>query len=103
MKPIYILLFFAITSCPAAVGIGTGWWLADGRFRLGAHSLRRKFQSLGDLHGKSMAEITAVAGQPKSAVPLGDNQANYSWDVPQYRMILQFKDDICQGVVWEML
>jgi len=50
-----------------------------------------------------MAEITAVVGKPKSVVTLGDKQANYSWDVPQYQIILAFKDDICQGGVWEML
>jgi len=50
-----------------------------------------------------MAEITAVVGKPKSVVTLGDKQANYSWDVPQYQIILAFKDDIRQGGVWEML
>ena len=103
MNPLYTVLFIAIFSCPLAAGVGAGWWLMDGRFRWVANGLRRKFQSLGDVRGKCMADITAAVGKPKSVVRLGDNQANYSWDVPQYRIILAFKDDICQGVVWEML
>jgi hypothetical protein len=103
MEQIYILFLLAMISCPVVVGIGARWWLVDGRFRWVAHGLRRKFQNLGDVRGKCMAEITAVVGKPKSVIKLGDNQANYSWDVPQYQIILAFKDDICQGVVWEML
>ena len=102
MKPLETLLCLVIISCPIATGVGAGWWFADGRFRWLAYGLRRKFQSLGDVRGKCMADITSVVGKPKSVIRLGDNQANYSWDVPQYQIILAFKDDICQGVVWEM-
>jgi hypothetical protein len=104
MEQIYTIFLLSIITRPVVVGIGTRWWLVDGRSRWAANRLRRKFQNLGDLRGKTLAEITAAVGDPISFVLLPDNKASYSWDAGhRYHVVLRFQDDICQGVVGEII
>ena len=104
MEQIYILFLLAMIACPVVVGIAARWWLTDGQFRWAANRLRRKFQNMGDLRGKTLAEITAAVGDPIRFVPLPDNKASYSWDAGhRYHLVLRFQDDICQGVVGEII
>ena len=104
MIPIDTIFLLSIIACPVVVGIGTRWWLVDGRSRWAANRLRRKFQNLGDLRGKTLAEITAAVGKPYKIVSWRDNEATFSWDAGhRYHVVLRFQDDICQGVVGEII
>ena len=103
MEQIYILFFLGIISCAVVFGVGPRWWFLDGQDRWAAYRLRTRFQILGDLRGKTLAEISAVVGKPNNVVPLPDNKFSYSWhDGHKYHITLRFKDDICQGVVSEL-
>jgi hypothetical protein len=66
-----------------------------------ARALQRKFQSLGDMRGKTFAEIAAVAGQPNSISAAADGKVLRQWQRTGYHIALLFKDDVCEGITHE--
>ena len=62
-----------------------------------ARDLQRKFQSLGDMRGKTKAEIESVVGPPNSFSALSDGTL-CQWIRTGYHISLIFKDDVCLGV-----
>ena len=65
-----------------------------------ARELQRRFQSLGDLQGKTRTEIEAAVGAPNSVSSLADGIL-CQWQRTGYHIALLFKDDICQGITHE--
>lgn len=64
--------------------------------------LLKKFQSLGNMTGKTLADIKKVAGVPSISEDLIDGTA-YTWDSPKYAIKLKFdKKNICVGKLGEV-
>lgn len=58
-------------------------------------ALLKKFQSLGNMTGKSLTDIKAVVGNPSISEALPDGTA-LTWDSPKYAIKLKFdKNNIC--------
>lgn len=77
-----ILMFFGIQASVRAPGT----------------ELNRKFVSLGNLRGKSYAEIFRVCGSPSSVTAINGGFIK-QWIAPGYHIVLLFdKDDICLGI-----
>lgn len=67
----------------------------------GARTLQRKFADLGDLRGKTRAEIISAVGPPNSVTAMADG-ALVQWLTPGYHVALLFDDaDVCLGVSHE--
>ena len=64
--------------------------------------LHHKFLSLGNLEGKTLAEIEQVCGEA-SASSFGEHGVKiYQWLASGYHIVLLFdKNDICLGVSFE--
>ena len=67
--------------------------------RIPAASLNAKFVKLGVLKGKTLAEITAVVGQPNAVSVNAEGITVRQWITPGYHIVLLFdENDICLGV-----
>lgn len=65
-------------------------------------ALLKKFQSLGNMTGKSLSDIKTVAGNPSISEALSDGTA-FTWDSPNYAIKLKFdKNNICVGKLGEV-
>lgn len=65
-------------------------------------ALLNKFKKLGNMTGKSIDEIKAVAGNPSTSEALTDGIA-FTWDSPKYAIKLKFdKNNICVGKLGEV-
>ncbi len=65
-------------------------------------ALLKKFQNLGNMTGKSLSDIKAVAGNPSISEALSDGTA-FTWDSPKYAIKLKFdKNNICVGKLGEV-
>lgn len=62
-------------------------------------SLNKKFVSLGHLPGKTLQEITVVAGAPSAVSAVGNGQILRQWQATSYHIALLFdENDICLGI-----
>jgi hypothetical protein len=79
--------------------IGLAWaWVAMRR----GPDLRRKFQILGTLKGRTKAEIVGAVGLPTSMSALADGQTLLQWQTLGYHIALGFDaHDVCYGVTHE--
>ena len=65
--------------------------------------LNQKFVNLGTLKGKTLQEITDVAGSPSAISVMGDGTKLYQWQATSYHIALIFdENDICLGVSSEI-
>lgn len=65
-------------------------------------ALVKKFQSLGNMTGKSLAEITAVVGSPTLSEYFDDGAA-HEWGSTNYAIKLEFdKNNICIAKLGEV-
>ena len=95
-------LFLILLVLAFPIGIAIGWWIFYGRPKQQAASLKNKFTSLGNLMGKTRAQIEGVVGAPDSWVAVDENKVNCTWRSSAYWLVLQFESDVCKGVVAEM-
>ena len=68
-----------------------------------SNDLQKNFVSLGNLIGKTDAEIIAVVGSPNTISRNGDNVAVYLWNQPKYQIALSFHNNICTGIMNETI
>lgn len=64
-------------------------------------SLRRKFESLGKIPGRTMDEILAQVGKPNSRVKQGADREILFWRRINFQVMLSFTNGICDGVEYE--
>lgn len=77
------------------------------RAAMSASTLRKKFQALGNLRGRTMAEIVTVAGQFAASVEAPDGTSKRTWQrrgfLGLWQATLKFdKYDVCVGVVTDL-
>ena len=94
----YILIYLLSLMIPLAAGLIV--FLAINKAVRGrGKQLQQNFISLGNLQGKSLAEITAVCGNPTSVSYRNDGVKIYQWMAAGYHIVLLFdQNDICLGV-----
>lgn len=83
-------------------GVGIGWYVMDGIPKAQKKAMVEGFGSLGDLRGKTLAQISAVVGKPSGRASIAGSKVTYSWSTRGYYVTLEFDGDICQGVVSEI-
>lgn len=66
--------------------------------RAAGDKLGKKFELLGELRGKSLADITSVAGDPISTANMGNGKTLYQWAAPSFRIALLFEGGKCIGI-----
>jgi hypothetical protein len=66
-------------------------------------ALHVKFVKLGQLKGKSKAEIVAAVGLPNSVSAVANEKTVCQWLATGYHIALLFDGDICEGVTHEFL
>jgi hypothetical protein len=66
--------------------------------RAPGQTMAKKFVSLGELKGKSLADITSVAGDPISTANMGNGKALYQWAASGFRVALMFEGQTCVGI-----
>ena len=91
-----ILCFFVL------VGVFIGYWILTGYPKQQARQLQQKFASLGNLKGKTRAQIESVVGKPNIWASIGADYTSCTWNTNRYHIMLQFKGDICEGVTSEI-
>ncbi len=65
--------------------------------------LHQKFESLGDMTGKTKDEIIAVVGPPTSTSALPEGKTLLQWQATGCHMALRFADDVFDGITHEHL
>ena len=65
--------------------------------------LHQKFESLGDMTGKTKDEIIAVVGPPTSVSELPDGKTLLQWQTTGCHMALRFDGDAFDGITHEHL
>jgi hypothetical protein len=60
--------------------------------------LQKKFETLGQLPGRTKEEIVAVVGQPNSISTLPDGKTLLQWQQSGYHIALQFSDGRCDSI-----
>jgi hypothetical protein len=60
---------------------------------LPGRNLAIKFQSLGDMTGKTLNEIVAVVGPPNARAVMAHNQILYQWHATGYHIAILFGAD----------
>lgn len=65
------------------------------------NALAQKFGKLGNLQGKSRAEILAAVGPPSSQSTVAGGKTVIQWIKPGYHIALIFEGDNCLGVSHE--
>lgn len=62
-------------------------------------SLQRKFVKLGNLRGRTYAEIASVVGAPNAVSQTGDGGTLKQWITSGYHIALLFDaNNVCQGI-----
>lgn len=65
--------------------------------------LHQKFESLGDMTGKTKDEIIAVVGAPTTVSELPDGKTLLQWQATGCHMALRFAGDLFDGITHEHL
>jgi hypothetical protein len=60
--------------------------------------LGKKFQSIGDMKGKTLDEIRAVVGDPVSTSNVGNGKTLYQWAAPGFSVALLFEGQMFHGI-----
>ena len=70
--------------------------------RLPGMGMQKLFQDLGELKGKTLAEIQSKVGSPTAVSATGDGRTVRQWMATGYHIALIFdENEICQGVSHE--
>ncbi len=69
--------------------------------RAPGQNLRTKFVKLGQLKGKTKAEIVAIVGPPNSFSAVAGGKTVCQWMATGYHIALLFDGEVCQGVTHE--
>jgi hypothetical protein len=64
-------------------------------------SLRRKFESLGKIPGRSMEEILRHVGQPSKRAKLDGSRELLYWRRINFEVALTFADGVCESIDYE--
>jgi len=99
-----IEIIIGLSGCFVLIGVGIGWWILDGGPKQEARNLQNKFAGMGDLRGKTRAQIEAVVGKPQSWAAIAGTKSSATWNAKSHRYLitLQFDGDICEGVTSEI-
>jgi hypothetical protein len=63
--------------------------------------LQQKFRGLGQLPGKTKAEIIAAVGPPNSVSAAANGKTLLQWIIPGYHVALLFEGEACLGITHE--
>ncbi len=88
----WIVLALVIVFASGAAAYGTA---------VRSAALRRRFEALGALPGRSLEEILRHAGPPNRRTRLGQGRELLEWRRINYYIGLSFTDDVCTHVVDE--
>jgi cobalamin biosynthesis protein CobD/CbiB len=66
-------------------------------------ALHRKFVELGQVPGKSMAEIIAKVGQPTTSSALPNGRVLLQWQATGCHMAMSFNGEVCEGYTHQHL
>ena len=66
--------------------------------RAPGNALGRKFQSLGQMEGKTLDEICAVVGQPISTAAMGNGKTLYQWSATGFHVAILFEGQAFAGI-----
>ena len=61
-------------------------------------TLRRKFETLGNLPGRPLQEILRHVGKPSHRARLGAGREILEWRRVNFHVALRFTHDVCDGV-----
>lgn len=89
-----LLVFAAMFGVPAYL---VWYFLLGGKGK----RIRRAFQNAGDLRGKTLAQVQAIAGAPARVVEESGAQV-VTWGDFQYGIALVFRNGVCEGVSREV-
>ena len=73
---------------------GSGGWFVN----LQGKELRRKFETLGELKGKTKQEIVAAVGHPSAVSAAADGKTLCQWMKTGFHIVLVFNGDLCEGI-----
>jgi hypothetical protein len=73
---------------------GSGGWFVN----LQGKELRRKFETLGELKGRTKQEIVAVVGHPSAVSGAADGKTLCQWMKTGFHIALVFNGDVCEGI-----
>jgi hypothetical protein len=71
----------------------SGWFVT-----LQGNELRRKFEALGELNGKTKLEIIAAVGPPIAISGATDGKTLCQWMKTGFHIALIFDEEICEGI-----
>ena len=71
---------------------GSGSWFVT----LGGKELRRKFEALGELTGKTKQEIVAAVGSPSAISGTADGKTLCQWMKTGFHIALIFNGEVCE-------
>lgn len=66
-----------------------------------SRKLRRQFESLGQIPGRSMEEIIKHVGKPSAREKIHAGREMLQWRRINFQVILAFTNGICDGVDYE--
>jgi hypothetical protein len=69
--------------------------------RVPGQNLGTKFVKLGQLKGKTKAEIVAAVGPPNAVSVAAGGKTLCQWMATGYHIALLFDDELCEGVTHE--
>jgi hypothetical protein len=73
---------------------GSGGWFVT----LQGKELRRKFEALGELKGKTKQEIVAAVGPPNAVSSVAEGKTLCQWMKTGFDIGLIFNGEICEGI-----
>jgi urease gamma subunit len=73
---------------------GSGSWFVT----LQGKELRRKFEALGELKGKTKQEIIAAVGSPSAISGAADGKTLCQWMKTGFHIGLIFDGEVCEGI-----
>lgn len=80
-----------------------GYAIMSTAVRMPGQNLNQKFVSLGNLKGKTLDQIVAVAGKPTAVSSLANGNILYQWQATGYHIAILFdSNNICIGITSEI-
>jgi hypothetical protein len=63
--------------------------------------LRRRFEKMGRLIGRPLAEIIEVAGKPSHRGRIDEHREMVEWRRINFHIALTFTDGVCDGIAYQ--
>lgn len=86
-QPLWLTSVFCVTLTGARNGQPS---MSMYTVTLPGRNLAIRFQSLGDMSGKTLQEIVAVVGPPNARAGMGNNRNLYQWHATGYHIAILF-------------